>query len=101
MTLSGSRAWKLLLISGTVKLLLSPGKAGVYLREISDLEPALAKSLNKLVTFTDLADRKVLFREGDEADYMFTVVSGCLKVLRHSEGRDVYVRNLYICKRCC
>lgn len=66
----------------------------VNLPLISDLEPALAESLNRFVTFVELADKEVLFNEGDEADYMFTVVSGCLRVLRRSEGRDVYVRDL-------
>ena len=32
MTLSGPRVWRLLHFSGTVKLLLSPGKAGGLLR---------------------------------------------------------------------
>lgn len=66
----------------------------VTLPIISNLEPNLAETINKFVHFVDLADRELLFREGDDADYMFTVVSGSLKVLRHSKGSDVYVRDL-------
>lgn len=59
-----------------------------------DLEPDLAQHINKRVKFIELAPNQTLFLENDEADFMFFVISGKLKVLRQSDDKDVYVRDL-------
>lgn len=61
---------------------------------LRDLEPELVEHLDPLVRIVDLEPEETLFVEEDDADFMFSVVSGRLKVFRRSEGKDVYVRDL-------
>ncbi len=51
MTLTGSRVWRLLYYSGTVKLLLSPGKAGGYLLGLSSQRHPPKYAVSQVVGF--------------------------------------------------
>lgn len=68
--------------------------ASLCLPVVGDLEPELAHHVDGLVRIIELTTDQTLFLEGDDADFMFSVISGKLKVLRRSEGNDVYVRDL-------
>lgn len=68
--------------------------ASLCLPVVGDLEPELAQHVDSLVRIIELAPDQTLFLEDDDADFMFSVISGRMKVLRRSEGNDVYVRDL-------
>jgi len=61
---------------------------------VGDLEPELAKHIDSYVEIIEISTGETLFIEGDEADFMFSVLAGKLNVYRKSDGKDVYVRDL-------